>query len=195
MSTLHTTLLHWFAAGDEPDAWALLFGILFAQWGGALCAAAIFWAGWRRPSERAYLAAALLACGLVALLSHAIAAHLNYPRPFVMGAVPAYIAHSASASMPSTHASVMFFLAFTFLLRSGLRGTGVFIVVVAALTGWARIYVGVHFPFDIVAGCGLAAALALTFALMLHLSQKSGRPPTDPGSDIGHIEVGGWGIS
>lgn len=163
MSALNTILLQWISAGDEPNAWALLIGVAFAQWGSVLCAAAVIWAGWQRPTDRGYLVAVLLVAGLVSLLSHLVAAHLNYSRPFVLGIVPAYIAHRGTASLPSTHASVMFFIGFAFVLRPSLRRMGVFILALAAITGWARVYVGVHFPFDIAAGIGLAGVVALMF--------------------------------
>lgn len=167
MSTLNNVLLLWLAAGDDPNAWALLAGSMFALWGSAACAAVLIWTGWQHPTERTYLASVLLAAGLASLLSHAIAARLHLPRPFVLGIVPAYIAHSASASLPSTHATVMFFLGFAFLLRHELRRAGALMLVLAAVTGWARVYVGVHFPFDILAGVGLAGALSFGFALLL----------------------------
>lgn len=180
MNALNVDLLQWLAAGDEPSSWPLLIGIAFAQWGSTLSAGAVIWAGWQRPADRSYVAASLIATGLVTLLSHAIAAHLNYPRPFVLGIVPAYIAHSASASLPSTHASGMFFIGFAFLLRQGLRKSGAPILALAAITGWARIYVGVHFPFDIVAGIWLAAVCALAFALIVYAAgPKVGRRRTD----------------
>lgn len=163
---VNVSLLQWMAAGDDPNSWVLLAGSFFALWGSALCAAAVLWAGWHARAQRPYLAAVVVGAGLASLLSHEIAALLNMPRPFVVGLVPAYIAHSASAALPSTHATVMFFIGFAFMLRARLRPVGWVVLMLAALTGWARIYVGVHSPIDILAGIALAGVLAGALALL-----------------------------
>ncbi|MDB5829291.1 MAG: putative phosphoesterase, superfamily [Variovorax sp.] len=165
-NALNTALLRWMAAGDDPNSWALLTGSIFALWGSVLCAAAVIWAGWHARTERPYLSAVVAGAAVASLLSHLIAAWLNVPRPFVAGLVPAYIVHGPSASLPSTHATVMFFVGFAFMLRTALRRIGVVALVLAALTGWARIYVGVHSPIDIVAGIALAGVLVGALALL-----------------------------
>ncbi|MFM9427045.1 membrane-associated phospholipid phosphatase [Variovorax sp. GrIS 2.14] len=166
MNATNTALLQWIAAGDDPNSWALLAGSVFALWGSALCAAALLWAGWHARAERPYLAAVVVGAALASLLSHLIAAWLDMPRPFVAGLVPAYIVHGPSAALPSTHATVMFFIGFAFMLRAALRPVGAVVLVLAALTGWARIYVGVHSPIDIAAGMALAASLTGVLALL-----------------------------
>jgi membrane-associated phospholipid phosphatase len=165
-NAVNMSLLQWIAAGDNPNSWALLAGSVFALWGSALCAAAVLWAGWHARGERPYLAAVIAGAAMASLLSHGIAAWLDMPRPFVAGLVPAYIVHGPSAALPSTHATVMFFIGFAFMLRAALRPVGAVVLVVAALTGWARIYVGVHSPIDIVAGIALAGVLTGALALL-----------------------------
>ena len=165
-NAVNVSLLQWMAAGDDPNSWALLAGSVFALWGSALCAAAVLWAGWHVRSERPYIAEVVAGAAVASLLSHMIAAWLDVPRPFVAGLVPAYIVHGPSAALPSTHATVMFFIGFAFMLRATLRPVGAVVLVVAALTVWARIYVGVHSPLDILAGVALAAALTGVLALL-----------------------------
>ena len=165
-NVINTALLQWIAAGDDPNSWALLAGIFFALWGSVLCAAAVTWASWYARIDRPYLAAVVAGAALASLLSHGIAAWLNFPRPSVAGLVPSYIAHGASAALPSTHATVMFFVGFAFMLRTALRSIGMVVLILAALTGWARIYVGVHSPIDIVAGIALAGILTGVLVLL-----------------------------
>ena len=43
---------------------------------------------------------------------------------------------------------------------------------IAVLTGWARIYVGVHFPLDIVAGLLLAGAIAAALWVLQQLGRR-----------------------
>lgn len=165
-NAINVSLLQWMSAGADPTPWVLLAGSVFALWGSTLCAAPMLWAGWNKRPERLYLVAVVAGAALASLLSHLIAVWFDIPRPFVIGLVPAYIVHSASAALPSTHATVMFFIGFAFMLRAALRPAGAVVLVLAAVTGWARIYVGVHSPIDIVAGVALAGLLTGAFALL-----------------------------
>ena len=131
-----------------------------AQYGPWLCVAILAAIAWRNPSERIYLLATLVACGLASLLAHALAAAINSPRPFMLGLSPAYLEHGARGSLPSAHATVMFTMAFALVFRRGLRNWGLAAAAVAAATGYGRVFVGVHFPFDIVAGLLLGALIA-----------------------------------
>jgi membrane-associated phospholipid phosphatase len=165
VNALNLKLLALIAAGDSPNPWVLMAGSSLAQYGSWVCVALVLWAAWRSPSDRMFVFAAMLAAVGVSVASHEIATLLGVHRPFVQGLVPAYVAHRTSASLPSTHASVMFFVAFVFLLRRGLRLSGLAIFVLAAATAWARIYVGLHFPLDIAAGGLLAAVSGALFMI------------------------------
>ncbi|QSI31099.1 phosphatase PAP2 family protein [Variovorax sp. RKNM96] len=165
MNALNLTLFHWLAAGSPPTPAVLSVASAFALWGSWLSALIVAVALWRHRVDRAYLCIVAAAAGLTSLLSHAIAMSLDVPRPFVLGLAPAYIAHSGRGSLPSTHAAVMFMVAFAFMLRPSLRKLGLPLLALAAITGWARVYVGVHFPLDIVAGLVLGAAVAGTAAI------------------------------
>jgi undecaprenyl-diphosphatase len=183
MNTLNLVLFQWITAGSHPTPWVLFIASGFALWGSWAFAALLAVALWRHRTDRAYLVAVAAMAGATALISHAIGAALHAPRPFVQGLAPAYIQHAASGSMPSTHASVMFMVALACLLRPGLRALSVPLLLLAAGTGWARIYVGVHFPVDIVAGLLLggviagATALALWFAHLV--MSRTGRATRD----------------
>jgi membrane-associated phospholipid phosphatase len=172
MSDLNITLFQWLAAGTPPARPALLLATAFALGGAWLSAGIVGLAIWKKAADRAYLWIVLAGAGLTAMLCQDIAARINMPRPFIMGLVPAYISHGASAALPSTHASVMFMVAFAFLARPALRTAGVALFVVAAATGWARIHVGVHFPLDIAAGLALGTALACALAVALRLARR-----------------------
>lgn len=165
MNALNLALFQWLAAGSQPTPWVLSVASAFALWGAWLSAAILVVALWRHRADRAYLCVVAAAAGLASLLSHAIAMQLDVPRPFVLGLAPAYIAHAGRGSLPSTHAAVMFMVALAFLLRPSLRRLGLTLLAVAAATGWARVYVGVHFPLDIVAGLLLGAVIAGALAI------------------------------
>lgn len=178
MRALDFALFQWMAAGYEPNTWLLALARIISVGGSWISAGLMGWAVWRWPSQRGLISTTLVACGAAALLAHFIAASLNLPRPFVVGLSPAYIVHAARGSLPSAHATVMFTIAWMFLLRPQLRFTGLALFGVAALTGWARIYVGVHFPMDIAAGLLIGLLLAGVFHGLWEVCQNGPVPIT-----------------
>lgn len=172
MQELNVSLFHWLAAGNTPHPHILWIASLLANGTVWLCVALIAWAAWRHPSQRKYLIATLVAAAAASMLAHAVASAINMPRPFIAGLSPAYIEHGARGSMPSTHATVMFTVALILCLRPALRIVGVAILLIGFVTGWARIYVGVHFPLDILGGFVLAMAIAAVFWALVKLFNR-----------------------
>ncbi len=90
------------------------------------------------------------------ILAHVIKDYIAHPRP---DAALALLIPDDPYSFPSGHASFMFALGFTmnyFNWRAGF-----FIVVLALLTGIARVLGGVHFWYDIVGGAILGYIVSL----------------------------------
>lgn len=135
-----------------------------------ICRATLLWS----------CAATFLALVFNLLLSHLI----REPRPFVTHVVHQLVAHPADNSFPSDHAAVSFAVAgmLLFSLPLGLLSAWKQRLIVTGWSGWrslllplvlrglalliacgigiARVFVGVHYPLDIVggAGSGLVAA-------------------------------------
>jgi undecaprenyl-diphosphatase len=166
MQAVNISLFQWLGAGHAPDAHLLWLATLVAEGTSWLCLALLAVAAWRQPAQRGYAMATLAAISAAALAAHALAQALNLPRPFVAGLSPNYIAHGARGSLPSAHASVMFTLALVLCLRPALRTLGLAVFAIALVTGWARIYVGAHFPFDVAAGLALAVVITALFWLL-----------------------------
>lgn len=174
-------------AGSAPTPWLLSIATTLARFGPWFSAAVMLVAAIRRRDERGYLLALLCLAALGSLVAHALASTLGYSRPFMLGLTPAHLAHGGSDGLPSTHATVMGLVAFGMLVRRPLRGYGVVAMVLALGTGWARIHVGVHFPLDVVAGLGLAAAmlsgfLVLQWQLRIRLGATAPQPSSPPSS-------------
>lgn len=75
--------------------------------------------------------------------------------------------HSASFGFPSSHAANVFGQA-AFLARFYPRLTALFFSIAAAV-GFSRVYLGKHYPLDVVAGAGLGVACGL---LLAHLVRR-----------------------
>jgi len=112
----------------------------------------------------------------IALATEAITSAFAYhPRPFAAGFGPAWMEHAANNSMPSTHVT----LALTMSLIVGLRrhtGTSLALIGMSVLMAWARIYVGIHWPADMI-GAVISACLssALACALLKLVERQSRR--------------------
>ncbi|HEY8283706.1 MAG TPA: undecaprenyl-diphosphatase [Chloroflexota bacterium] len=100
-----------------------------------------------RGLERRLVVYALVTAA-IALGINQIIGHLWLrPRPFVAHHVTLLIVGSRDSSFPSDHATLGFSLALPILLRR--RDWGVGLLVAALVLGFARVFVGVHYPGDI----------------------------------------------
>lgn len=104
--------------------------------------------------------------GGIGLLINFVLGHLYYePRPFVTHHVYLLIQHARDSSFPSDHTTGAFSLALAVLLRHRKIGFGMLIF--AILTGVSRVYVGHHYPFDVLVSiivAGLTSILVYRFS-------------------------------
>ena len=91
------------------------------------------------------------------------------PRPFMAGIGHTWMGHAADNGFPSDHATLGWSLGLGLVLTGASRGWGVAACLAAVIAGWSRIYLGVHFPLDVLtsAPAGLVAALAARLLLPL----------------------------
>ncbi len=129
---------------------------------------------WRRPTALPLvLAADALADGLATLGKFAIDRRRPHVDPLV------HVPHTPS--FPSGHAATSFACAAT-LARFVPRRVGVLLYVLATLIAFSRVYLGVHYPLDVLAGCvlGLAIATALRLSLARFAFRSGSRPSAAP---------------
>ncbi len=124
---------------------------------------------------------ALLVIGctvLVAIVIEVLKAYVARMRPTVVHPID----FADGMSFPSGHtllASVLYpmiaFVAATNLKRRSLR---VFLIAIAVfiplLVGFTRVYIGVHYPTDVIGGWCLGAAFAIACSLVVQTFQKRG---------------------
>lgn len=93
-------------------------------------------------------------------------------RPFaILGFMPLIQKSSFEGALPSGHASFFFALAFAIYYLGERRWSAIFLVI-SLIMGIARVYVGVHWPLDIVSGMAVAFVSAYTVKLLLEPSKK-----------------------
>lgn len=71
----------------------------------------------------------------------------QHPRPFMLGLGHSFISHSAETSFPSDHLTVFASVGLTCLLGDWLL-PGTMLLIAGLAVAWARIFLGVHFPLD-----------------------------------------------
>jgi undecaprenyl-diphosphatase len=88
---------------------------------------------------------------LAIIISKTIGVFYYHNRPFVDNLGVQLIQHKADSSFPSDHTTFLFAIAFSYLFFK-LKNLVVISLILAFLGGIARVYVGVHYPFDIMGG-------------------------------------------
>jgi len=124
-------------------------GTFGAVW---LVLALAFAVAYRRSALVVWTATVVL---LASLTADVVKAATDRPRPDVDVLVP----HPHTSSFPSGHAATSF--AGATVLGLLLPRFRVPLYVLAVLIAWSRLYVGVHFPSDVLVGAVLGAGLGL----------------------------------
>ncbi|MFE5405462.1 phosphatase PAP2 family protein [Streptomyces sp. NPDC056580] len=150
---------HWFDRVMEfVGEYGLLLGmVLLVLW--------CWWSVRRRGGEEAASSVAALvwaplAAGLAVLVNVPIRGFVERPRPFVdHQGLDVLVSGKTDFSFVSDHATITMALGvglFVANRRFGLAGIGL-----ALLEGFCRVYMGVHYPTDVVGGFALGTAVAL----------------------------------
>lgn len=159
METLNEALFLWLNAPADPNPWVLSAAIVLADW--------LIWlvpivlvVGWLYGNNtiRRVLILATLASALGLFANQLIALVWVHPRPFVLGLGHTLIPHAPDSSFPSDHLTVWWAIAFSLLAQDQLKFPTTLMAVAGLAIAWARIYLGVHFPLDMV-GAAIIAAL------------------------------------
>lgn len=124
----------------------------------------IYWFTRSRHNRQMVAEALLSAC--VAFGIGGIISHFWYrDRPFVHHSVLQLIQHPANASFPSDHALGAFVIATAIWLSR--KSDGVVWLLLGALIAFSRIWTGVHYPSDVIAGGLIGSASAVCIHRML----------------------------
>ncbi len=145
-----------FCAQDLPYFLVLIFFVM------------VFYEKSRRGKWYLFCEAALAIILSRGLITEGIHFFYHYPRPFdVLGFTP--LINAAGPSFPSGHAAWFFALATVVFFRNRKQGLWFFIGALVIVI--ARIYVGVHWPFDVAAG----AVIGICSALFIHWLLRDSR--------------------
>ena len=117
------------------------------------------------PNQRQLVFKVMLALALSLSISWVIGHLFPHDRPFVDGVGYNFLHHAADDSFPSDHGTVIFTFALAFLFWHRVW-SGTLLLVIASAIAWSRVYLGVHWPLDMLGGllagmCGCLGAQLL----------------------------------
>ena len=126
---------------------------------------------WRRPYPFLLVAATSITTSLLnALFKYAV--QRDRPPTVILDPKPLMEVPTTS-SFPSGHTSTSFACAYV-ISRLAPRLT-IPVFVLAALIGFSRVYVGVHYPLDVIAGAIFGLIVARALLMLLAALQRSRR--------------------
>jgi undecaprenyl-diphosphatase len=150
---------HWF---DRVMEYVGEYGILLAM---VLLILGCWWAGRRRGGEDAASSVAALvwaplAAALAVLVNVPIRGFVERPRPFrTHEGIEVLVSGKTDYSFVSDHATITMAMAVGLFVAN--RKFGLVGLALALLEGFCRVYMGVHYPTDVIGGFALGTAVAL----------------------------------
>ncbi|MBB6362519.1 MULTISPECIES: phosphatase PAP2 family protein [Acinetobacter] len=148
LDQLNLYLFHILNVPDQASIWMINYASLIAH-DLVYLFLLIFAIAWFRGSYQVKtgIIKAFIFTAITLLMSEVLSAVLNTPRPFVMDVGRTLIEHAPTGSFPSNHMSIFSGIAFAYYF-SPQRDLGRILIWTAWLVAWSRVYVGVHFPID-----------------------------------------------
>lgn len=176
MDNLH--LFELINAAPKPQQWQLVLAVGLAQWLIYVVAfgLALAWVRGNTAARRELIElffGVLISLGLAQLVAH------QWPqaRPFALHLGTQLLAHANDPGLPSDHVTVFWSLACSALMTRRFAVWGFPLLAAGLAVGWSRVFLGLHFPYDILAALPVAmagalaarAARAATMPLVAHI--------------------------
>jgi len=154
-------------AKTDLAGWQLYGAMIAAKWLILLIPLilALLWLSGTGPHREVAVRACLAAvCALA--LNMAIGMLWFNPRPFMVGIGHTFMGHAPDSSFPSDHATCIFSVALV-LVSSQVPEAGrlgVLLLPLSLLVAWARVFLGIHWPMDMIGSLVVSAAMARLFS-------------------------------
>ncbi|HHS94293.1 MAG TPA: undecaprenyl-diphosphatase [Rhodobacterales bacterium] len=167
MDQLNQALFPLINGPADPAPAILLLAKFMADWMLYLAAAGLV-IGWLRAGAgmRRALVQVAMATLLALAVNFTIAALWYHPRPFELGIGNQLIAHAPETSFPSDHATILFAVAFSLFAFGAARLWTWLALVAAVAVSWARVWLGIHWPLDMLGSIVVALGAVLIVALV-----------------------------
>lgn len=147
--------------------------IFFAEYAQYILIVTLFVLWITNKENRVTVFQSLFACSLAFTINQVIELFFYRDRPFVSHHINQLVDHAVNSSFPSDHATAALVITVTIWLCS--KGKSFMWIIFGMCIAFSRIWVGVHYPFDVLAGVilGLCTALLVHYRIMkLNLMNK-----------------------
>lgn len=156
MEQLNHQLFTWINATPNSPKWLLDFALFLAK--DMILIVPVLIVGlylWGQndniASQRRLVSKVGIALLFAMTFAKAISELFPHARPFMEGFGYTFMHHSADSSFPSDHGTAIFTFALAFLFWHRVW-SGLVLLVVGLGIAWSRVYVGVHWPMDMLGG-------------------------------------------
>lgn len=116
---------------------------------------------WGGQSQRRLALKIFIVILAVLTVNQIIGAAWPQPRPFMLKEGHTFFKHALTPSFPSNHASICWAISIVLLTRDIRSILGWLIFVASCGVAWSRVFLGVHFPLDMLGALCVAAIVCL----------------------------------
>ncbi|WP_428946259.1 undecaprenyl-diphosphate phosphatase [Pantoea sp. FN060301] len=167
MEALNRTLFLWINATPTSPDWLIALATFIARdliliGPLAILALWLWGADHQLHAQRRLALKTAIALAYALTISWCLGNLFPHERPFVAGIGHQFLPHAPSESYPSNHGTIIFTFAIAFLCWHRVW-SGALLMLIAATIAWSRIYLGVHWPIDMLGGL-LVSILSCLFA-------------------------------
>ena len=170
MESINIDLFHFMNAGSGLAGFGLALPVMLAEYLIWIVPGLLVFLWFRNRSEpaRGRLLSAFFSAMFALGVNQLIGLFYQHPRPFMAGLGHTYLQHATDSSFPSDHVTVFCSVGLALCLDRTTRRTGAVLMLVALPVAWARVYLGVHFPFDMIGAAGTASISVALMSIVAH---------------------------